>query len=209
MKGFEFEHIQKGNTNIHILRYPNFDYHEHLELLTNDEQERCFSFGHERRKREFVATRILRHQIFGFQHIHYDANGAPYLNDGTHISISHCRNFVAIAENQEYKIGLDLEAPRAGINNVMHKFLSSEELEKFDCSDEQTVSKIWSAKEALYKLAGRKQILFATELHVEMVSENLWNGRIVNHDHELHVKLNIFEHEGIIITVNDAPVEKI
>ena len=209
MIGFEFEHIQKGKTSIHILRYPDFDFHRFLDLLTTDEQERCFSFGHERRKREFVATRILRHQIFGFQHIHYDANGAPYLDDGTYISISHCRNFVAIAQNQEYKIGLDLEAPRAGINNVMHKFLSQDELKNFDCADALTVSKIWSAKEALYKLAGRKQILFSSQLHVEAITEDQWKGRIVNPDHELHVKLNIFEHKGIIISLNDAPVEKI
>lgn len=209
MKGFRFSQLQSGNTTIHLLNYPDFDYQDFLDVLTTDEQERCFGFKHAGRKKEFVATRILRHQVFGFDHIHYDHHGAPFLKNGSFISISHCKHFTAIAENSEFAIGLDLELPRPGIGTIMHKFLSERELSEFDCSDELIVSKIWSAKEALYKLAGRKQILFSEQLHVQAITDDVWKGRIINPDHELHVNLNIFEHEGLILTINQSPVERI
>ena len=209
MEDFQTSVIQLGKTTIHLLKYSDFNYKDYYDVLTPDEQERCLSFGHSKRRREFVATRILRHRIFGFEHIHYNHNGAPFLKNGTYISISHCNGYAAIAENSDYAIGLDLELPRPGISKLMHKFLSKNELSSFDCTDEKTVSKIWSAKEALYKLAGRKKILFSSELHLIRETDDVWKGRITNHDHELHVKLNIFEQEGLIITINNSPVEYI
>lgn len=209
MEDFQFTRIPTENTTIHLLKYSDFDHRDYYDVLTPDEQERCLGFKHDKRKREFVATRILRHRVFGFEHIHYDHNGAPFLKNGTHISISHCQGYAAIAENNLHSIGLDLELPRSGICNIMHKFLSEKELASFDCTNEIEVSKIWSAKEALYKLAGRKKILFSSELHLIKETDQIWKGRIINHDHELHVNLNIFEQEGLIITINNSPVERI
>lgn len=209
MDAFKFSTINSGKTDIYLLQYDSFDIEDHFEVLTPQELERCLSFGHIRRKREFVATRILRHSIFGFQHIHYNANGAPFLHNGSYISISHCGNTVAIAVNSNFSLGLDLEVPRVNIQTIMHKFLSVEENLLFDCNDHLVVSKIWSCKEALYKLAGRKQILFSSELHLSPITDSEWKGRIINDDHELHVNLNIFERQDLIITINKTPVERI
>lgn len=209
MDAFKFSKINSGNSDIYILTYEPFDIESHFDVLTPDELERCLGFGHIKRKREFVATRILRHSIFGFQHIHYNANGAPFIHNGSFISISHCGNTVAIAVNPDFAIGLDLEVPRENIQTIMHKFLSEKEIELFDCADALVVSKVWSCKEALYKLAGRKQILFSSELHLEPLTDLEWKGRIINDDHELHVNLNIFEQHDLIITINNKPVERI
>ena len=68
--------------------------------------------------------------------------------------------------------------------------------------------KVWSAKETLYKLAGRKKILFKSELLLNRASDNLWNGKIINSDHTISVQLNTFEHENIIITTNTEAIVK-
>lgn len=209
MREFKTSTIYQGATTIHVLDYPEFEIADYFDVLTELERERCLQFSHIRRQREFVATRVLRHNLFGFEHIHYDPNGAPYLNGDTFISISHCSNHVAIAVNDLYPVGLDLEIVRPDIHKIMAKFVGIEELSSFDCDDATVVSKIWSAKETLYKLAGRKKIHFKEELLLSCISESEWSGRILNHDHELHVKLNIFEQDGIIFTLNSAPIERI
>lgn len=205
---FQRGKISKGATCIHTLYYSDFKPENYLHVLTPQEFERFRSFRHIKRQREFIATRALRHELFGQEHIHYTPEGAPYIKKDTYISISHSKNLVAIAENHEYPIGLDLEAIRPDIQRVMHKFLSEDELNMFDCSDATLVTGIWSAKETLYKLAGRKQILFSDELHVSKIN-NQWKGRIRNPKQDLLVNLDIFERDGIVFTLNTSKVEYI
>jgi len=203
---FKRETIQLGSTCIYTVYYPEFDPERYLHVLTPEELIRYAGFGHLKRKREFIATRALRHELYGNEHIHYTPEGAPYIDKDTFISISHSGNIVAIAENHDFPVGLDLEAIRPDIQRVMRKFLSEEELHFFDCTDSTLVTSIWSAKETLYKLAGRKQILFSSELHISKNGDQ-WKGRIVNPDHELWVNLDIFERNGIIYTLNSSRVE--
>lgn len=205
---FNHEEVIIGDTHIYIVTYPDFDPEKHLHVLTHSELERFQKFGHIKRQREFIATRSLRHELFGLEHIHYTDEGAPYINKDTYISISHSGNKVAIALNNDFPIGLDLEAIRGDIGKVMHKFLSPRELEEFDCSNPTLVTSIWSAKETLYKLAGRKQILFSEELHISRV-RGTWKGKINNPGHDLLVNLDIFERDGIIFTLNTSRVEYI
>ncbi|MDB3905914.1 4'-phosphopantetheinyl transferase superfamily protein [Crocinitomicaceae bacterium] len=205
---FQRNEIHLGTTCIHTVAYPEFIPEDYLHVLNDVELERYLSFGHLKRQREFIATRALRHELFGNEHIHYTPEGAPYIDKDTYISISHSGNVVAIAENHAFPVGLDLELIRQDIQRLMHKFLSKEELQHFDCNDSQLVTSIWSAKETLYKLAGRKQILFSDELHISR-EEDQWKGRIINPEHDLLVNLDIFEREGIIYTLNSSRVEYI
>jgi len=200
--------IVVGDIEIHTVSYPDFEPSHFLDVLTSEELERIKKFGHIKRQREFIATRILRHELFGFEHIHYTTEGAPYINKDTFISISHSKNLVAIAFNEQFPVGMDLELIRHDIGRVMHKFLSERELSEFDCSDPVLVTSIWSAKETLYKLAGRKQILFSKELHI-FRKNGVWKGLINNPDGDLLVNLDIFERDGTIFTLNNSRVEQI
>lgn len=204
---FTFEHITIDQSTIYLLHYGNFDPADYLNKLTNQELERYHTFNHPKRKREFVATRILRHQLFGFEHIHYDEHGAPYIESEGFISVSHCKNTVGIALNKEFQVGLDLEIPRPQIGLLAHKFLSEHEKDILNVTDPNELTRIWSAKEALYKLAGRKKIIFAKELLLESKNEIIYEGRIINPEHERLVKLHIFEHKGMVITINSKEIE--
>jgi hypothetical protein len=68
------------------------------------------------------------------------------------------------------------------------------------------MTKVWSAKEALYKLAGRKQIIFKTDLLLNKQTEDIWEGRIINPNVHLKVELNIFVKDQCVITINDGPI---
>ena len=71
------------------------------------------------------------------------------------------------------------------------------------------MTRVWSAKEALYKLAGRKKIIFKEELILSKSSSGMWLGKIVNPDHTLSVQLDIFDHNGTVISINNSKVERI
>jgi phosphopantetheinyl transferase len=189
------------------LYFNTYNSSEYLDQLTEPEKERYFTFIHEKRRMEFVATRILRHRLFGFQHIHYDTHGAPYIEDEGFISISHAPGVVGLAVSKYFKIGVDLEVIREKAAMVAHKFLSPAEQGLFDTTSAAEMTKVWSAKEVLYKLAGRKRILFSEHLLLEKVIGDLWKGTIKNPDHTLITELQIIVKDDLIITVNPNACE--
>ncbi len=209
MTEFNFWQIESGSTHIHLMSYSDFDPNKYIDHLTGIEQERFFSFKHIQRKREFIATRILRHKVFGFQHIHYSTIGAPYIEDEGFISISHSPHLAGIAVNKEYMIGLDLEWPRENILEIAPKFITQKELDFFDGSNKLEMTKVWSTKEAMYKLAGRKKIIFKKELLLSKDENGQWLGEIVNPDHTLRVKIAIFDHQGTVVSINSCAIERI
>jgi 4'-phosphopantetheinyl transferase len=205
---FKRKNIQINNSTIHLMWFENFETSLYLDHLSDIEKERYFEIKHKNRKQEFVATRILRHEIFGHQHIHYKSHGAPFIENEGYISISHTKNCVGIALNAKHEIGFDLEYKRPQIDKIQHKFISDSEQSIFNCNSKLEVTKIWSAKEALYKLAGRKEIDFKTQLQLSKTKEGIWIGKIINSDHNLITELSIFESNELIISINSGPCEK-
>lgn len=204
---FIIDKIVFNDTTIYTLSFSDFEPLNYLKHLTSQEIERFEAFSHEQRKREFVATRILRHSIFGFKHIHYNAVGAPYIEDEGFISISHAKNLVGIAINSFYQIGLDLELIQDKAFRVQSKFLNESEISIFDTSNHHTMTACWSAKETLYKLAGRKKIDFKKDLQLYNKEENLWIGKIIHPETIFSVNLRITEYNNYIITFNSSPIE--
>lgn len=206
MTPFNQDSIQLKNGIIHLLRFEPFNPMDFIDHLTPEETERFFSFKHLNRQQEFVATRVLRHQLIGFSHIHYNEHGAPYIEDEGFISISHAPGIVGLAICRDFQIGLDIEPLRPKALLLKDKFLSEEEKYLFDTESELEMTKVWSAKEALYKLAGRKQLIFKTDLLLSKLSDELWEGRIINPNAHLKIELNIFVKDEFVITVNDSPI---
>ena len=199
---FTQEIIQFKNIDLHLMHFNAFSPADYLEQLTEQEKERFFSFTNVNRQREFVATRILRHRLFGFQHIHYDEHGAPYIENEGYISISHAPGVVGIALCKEFKIGLDLEPKRNKAKKLFPKFLSKNEIAELNVESEDEMTTAWSLKEVLYKLAGRKQIIFKTDLLIEKVAANHWSGTIINPDKKIKVEITTFVRNDLIICVS-------
>ncbi len=205
----EIEEVLNGETRIYLLPFAEFDPHLYLDRLSAIEIERFFQFKHVKRKQEFVATRLLKHSIFGFSHIHYNAVGAPFIEDAGFISISHGSNLVGISINQRYATGLDLELIRDKAQRIHAKFLNPTEQNQFDVASQWEMTACWSAKETLYKLAGRKEIDFKKELLLSKNKSAAWKGEIVNPTARLSTELTIFEKYNHVVTFNSSPIVSI
>lgn len=203
---FRQEHIVVNQVSVHLLHYQSFDPIDYLDQLTELEKERYFEFQGEARKQEFVATRILRHALFGFKHIHYNEHGAPYIEDEGYISISHTKGVVAIAVSKSITVGVDLELIGNRAKSILKKFLSERELNMLDTTSDVETTIAWSAKEVLYKLAGRKQIDFKKDLSIDKLTAEKWQGTISNSGVLVHVELAIFVCGELIVSVNSSPI---
>lgn len=202
---FHTETRKYGPVEVHLLYFENFVAEEHYHNLMDEEFERLDALKHPSRKREYVATRVLRSMVFGNEHILYSEIGAPYIEGEGFISISHAPHVVGLAFCKLFQIGLDLEPIRDKARVVKNKFLSSRESGLLNTDDIVEMTKVWSGKEALYKLAGRKGIVFAENLHLSKHNEQEWEGKIQFSDMVKFVPMHIVRVNDFILSVNSNP----
>ena len=144
---------------------------ELLLILANDKKliHQISQFGSEKRKLEFIATRVLLNTVLNAEkEIAYFPSGAPYLTDNSFkISISHTGVFVMIILHPTKKVGIDIEKISDKAVRVKHKFLSENEINFVENSLEKThLTLLWCAKEALYKIIDNEIIDFVADLCV-------------------------------------------
>lgn len=121
------------------------------------------NISHPQKKKESLAARVVIKQILKTWNIHFegivkDGHEKPFLpHTDWHISMSHTKDYAVGIVHKRLKVGIDLEAERPKLNRVAHKFLSPPEIQ----STQQNLLKLtiaWVAKEALYKMNGKKQL---------------------------------------------------
>jgi len=91
---------------------------------------------------------------------------APFLSDDhpSHISISHSADLVALMMHDTLEVGMDLEAVRENIQVVRKKFLSADEKAFCSIDEIEKLIVMWSAKESIYKLYGKKELTFSRNI---------------------------------------------
>ena len=140
------------------------DLEKEVTLSLND-KEKLLSIKLAQRKKEFLASRaLLNFTKLQNTEIKYNKDGAPELDNGKYISITHCENFAGIAIGNN-KIGFDLEIYREKIFGIAPKFLN--ETEKFIYGFNPVIkglTLIWTAKEAIYKAVSAKGISFKNNI---------------------------------------------
>jgi len=136
--------------------------------LTNQNQIRVNAMKSEQHQREFLSVRLLL-KTLGYADIDlkYNANGKPYLSDGNSISITHSKAFAAVAISPN-PIGIDLEKYSDKLAKVQSKFVGYETcyLNQNDSDYSRKLTRIWCAKEALYKLYSKSGISFKNQFLV-------------------------------------------
>jgi 4'-phosphopantetheinyl transferase len=95
-----------------------------------------------------------------------DEFGKPFLKEHPHqISLSHSYPYVAAQIDSQKPVGIDLEQPKEKLRKVAQRIFSQPEVE--DAGDNLTKLCIyWCGKEALYKIYGKKNLLFTDHLHI-------------------------------------------
>ncbi|MEQ9063360.1 MAG: 4'-phosphopantetheinyl transferase superfamily protein [Vicingaceae bacterium] len=125
-------------------------------------------FKNELKQKQWLAARLLLWSLDqNAGRIYYDENGAPYLNDGTFISMTHSFEKVALILDYRGETGIDLQHLSPKIQRISHKFASERELELCNSTDSiQRLTLIWCAKEAIFKKMKTPGLIFKEEIAV-------------------------------------------
>ena len=133
------------------------------------EEAEYFRIKGDKRKLEYLATRILLNNILNFKPaVGYEVSGKPYLeNSPLQISISHSAELVTVLISDR-KIGIDVENTKRNIDRVARRFLHPKELEHILTLKDSQQAKIlyWSAKEAIFKCSDSTGILFNEQIYI-------------------------------------------
>lgn len=122
-------------------------------------------FQNERRRAEHLAwRRIVRRELGRNVSISYNEVGAPVVDTpNTYISVAHGAGCVVVAISDS-RIGVDVESQERDFTKAGSRYMSDEEMA---LSVEQSwPAKVWTAKEALYKLYGKRGIELQTDLRI-------------------------------------------
>lgn len=125
----------------------------------------------EGRRREFLAARMLLHYMSGRDNrgeLIKDDTGKPHLRDSLfHVSISHTVNYAAAIAHPN-PCGVDVQRIVPRIRRMAHKFVGAAEQAQLIPEHELLqLHLIWSAKEAMYKAFGRRELDFCRNLFVD------------------------------------------
>lgn len=129
------------------------------------------SLSTEKRNLHWLATRVLLRKMLNtneYIDCQADENGKPILiNHPHHISLSHSYDYAAVMISKTKKVGIDIEIIKNKIDRVKHKFLSADELAFIEPNNSiEHLYACWCAKEALYKLNGKKETSFKDHIHL-------------------------------------------
>lgn len=145
-----------------------------LELHSEEERQLRAIKG-EGRRLEFLAVRLLLHRLSDRAQrgvLIKDEYGKPRLEDSDYqISLSHTGGMSAAYAHPK-ACGVDVQRLVSKIHRIGPKFINVQESKLLHTEDEQRLlveqHLIWSAKEAMYKAYGRKQIDFKAHLTVNL-----------------------------------------
>jgi phosphopantetheinyl transferase len=166
---------------------------------------------HITKRLEWLASRVLVRTLLEqndlpYSGIHKDEFGKPFLRELTHhISLSHAYPYVAVQLDSNKSVGIDIEQPTEKLLRIAPRVLSMEELENAG-SDIRKHCVYWCAKEALYKVYGKRGLHFADQLLVEpFILEETGDlkGTITVREEKLNVALSYeIEPEFVVVYTN-------
>lgn len=155
-------------------------------------------FQNERRRTEHLAwRRVVRRELGRNITIDYNEVGAPIVDiANTYISIAHSTEHVAVAIADE-KIGVDIEPLERDFERVASRYMSPEEQRL--CDDRLWPAFAWCAKEALYKLYGKRGLELKSDIRLHSYdNSNRRIGATLCEEREAHVDISIWDEEMVV-----------
>ena len=169
------------------------------------------NYTHEKRKVEWLATRVLIKQLIGIDFsVTYTGTGKPILYHATykHLSISHSYDFAAVILHKHLNVGLDIESITRNYNPIEKRYLSVDELIQVNKTPKNQCL-YWCAKEAVFKLVPEDGIEFRNQIQISSFnpeSENEFYARFIEGTRELIYKLHFQTFsKHCLVWVTDTP----
>jgi phosphopantetheinyl transferase len=171
------------------------------ESLFIDEREQLDLLLHENRKVEFLGVRRLRNESKLPSPIFYTEARKPFLDQklNAFISISHSKNYCALGFSS-HEIGIDIEEMSPRIERISSRFVNSIEMSLIGEDEILDLTKLWTMKEAMFKINNRTGIEFKSELIIEGKTDEIYFGKMLGEKGWERVKLECFQLGGLVIS---------
>ena len=134
------------------------------------------SVSHPHKRLQHLAGRFLLPYLFPdfpSELIQIADTRKPFLPDETyHFSISHCGDYAAAIVSSQLRVGIDVEMVTHRVDKIRHKFLHPTELKEWNIEGLEpterynTLTLLWSAKEAMFKWYGHGEVDFKQHLRI-------------------------------------------
>ena len=170
-------------------------------VLSENSTTRLNSMKSQLHQRGFLSIRHLLKEVgYTDTDLIYDEFGKPHLKNGKFISITHSFIFTAIIVSDKFHVGVDIEKQRDKILKIAHKFTPFEEY-KTIANVDALISKltiVWGAKESLYKIYGKKKLLFLHHIYIEdfKFADEKTTGEIRYNGENTAYNISFLEFEG-------------
>lgn len=135
-------------------------------LIAAEDVASAARFQNEQRRAEHLAwRRVVRRELGHNIHISYNEVGAPVVDTPNRwISVAHSKEVVAVAIADK-EVGIDIESAERDFERAKSRFMSTTEMAL--STDIRWGAYVWTAKEAMYKLYGKRGIELREELHID------------------------------------------
>lgn len=168
--------------------------------FSNGDQATFERFRNKSRQAHWLSYRIATRQLLGdpkeLEFFYDEVGKLHFKNEDYNLSVTHSGDYSAVIVNYKFPVGIDIEKISDRINNVSLKFLAVEELVKINENDTKQLTCLWSAKEALYKLWGKGDLIFDQNIILEPTPLNdetgIIHGKIIKDDYEHFYDLKYF-----------------
>jgi 4'-phosphopantetheinyl transferase len=170
-------------------------------VLSENSTTRLNAMKSQLHQRGFLSIRHLLKEVgYTDADLIYDEFGKPHLKNGKFISITHSFTFTAIIVSDKFHVGVDIEKQRDKILKIAHKFTPFEEY-KTIANVDALISKltiVWGAKESLYKIYGKKKLLFLHHIYIEdfRFADEKTTGEIRYNGENTAYNISFLEFEG-------------
>lgn len=134
-------------------------------LITASDVASASRFQNDNRRREHLAwRRIVRHELGRGVMIDYNDVGAPIVDvPNTFISVAHGGEMVAVAIANE-RVGVDIESLDRNFSRIQSRYMTTEEIALSE--SEEWAARVWAAKEAIYKLYGKREVDLTVDIRI-------------------------------------------
>ena len=141
--------------------------------------------NNEKRRKELICTQKLLQQTSPNTTIQYNNFGAPTLSNGKAISISHSRQYCCILISPK-KASIDIELINEKAHRLKNQFISKEENKLMVKKEMSTL--IWCAKECLFKIYQKGNIIFTKDLKIIELKNNIIKSTLKGVPYTLNYK---------------------
>ncbi|MEM6522256.1 MAG: 4'-phosphopantetheinyl transferase superfamily protein [Bacteroidota bacterium] len=168
------------------------------------------SIKNEIKQKEWLTGRLAIRELavsmgLNYKGVSKNEFGKPYLeqNNGE-ISLSHSYPYVAAIYDRQTEVGVDLEQPTPKLKLIAKKFLSDSE-RNYVGGNITKLCIYWCAKEALYKIYGKRGLIFKENLLIrpfELSSDGVISGSIIVNKVEKKYNLQYNVKQGFVLVYN-------